>query len=147
PPRGWLLVSFEGQAFDVTVHGREIEVGAPWSLLSDADREAGWRLGGGQVAAYHAGSDLLATLMHQGEADTHEEPGNEVWVFDRSARRRIARVALEAPVTNLHVTATAEPLLVAARLEGPIDVFDLRTTTRLRTIAEPGLVPALLQGF
>ncbi|HEX7036402.1 MAG TPA: amine dehydrogenase large subunit [Pseudomonadales bacterium] len=146
-PEGWLLVSFEGYAFDVKVRGREIEVDAPWSLLSDADRVAGWRLGGGQVAAYHAGSDLLTTLMHQGEVDTHEEPGTEVWVFDRSDRRRIARIPLDGPVTNLHITAGAEPLLVAAHLEGPIDVFDLRTTTRLRTIAEPGLVPALLQGF
>lgn len=146
-PGGWLLVSFEGQAFDVAVRGEQIEVGAPWSLLSDADREAGWRLGGGQIAAYHPGSDLLTTLMHRGEVDSHEEPGTEIWVFDRSDRRRIARITLDAPVTNLHLTAGADPLLVASRLEGPIDVYDLRTTARLRTIAEPGLIPALLQGF
>jgi methylamine dehydrogenase heavy chain len=146
-PEGWLLVSNEGRVFDVAVRGDAITVSEPWSLLDEADREGKWRIGGGQVMAYHAGLDLIITLMHVGEADTHEEPGTEIWIIHRSGQRRMARITLEAPITTLHVTPNDEPLLVAARQAGPIDIFDVRTTVKLRTIAEPGVTAALLQGF
>jgi methylamine dehydrogenase heavy chain len=146
-PGGWLLVTYEGQVFEVAVAGADISVSSPWSLLTERDREEHWRVGGNQVLAYHAGLDLMLTLMHVGDHDTHEEPGTEVWVFDRAAKRRIARIPMEGPVVSVHVTPTTEPLLVAARLRGPIDVFDVVTGVRRQSIAEPGLTGFLLQGF
>ncbi len=144
-PEGWLLMSFEGRVFDVAVDGDDIAVSEPWPLLDDAD--AGWRIGGGQVVAYHEPFDLMFTLMHQGGPDTHEDPGTEVWVVDRGERRRIGRIALDGPVHTIHVTEGAQPLLVAARLDGPIDIYDVRTLRKARSIAEPGVDTFLLQGF
>lgn len=146
-PEGWMLVSYEGQVYDVSVDGDTVSVSKPWSLLTDADREDDWRIGGGQLLAYHAGLDLMTALMHQGEADTHEEPGTEVWLIDRGAHRRVARIELDGPTTSLYVTPGDAPLLVAARFQGPIDIFDVTTARKLRSIEEPGMSAYLLQGF
>ncbi|MEQ8485491.1 MAG: amine dehydrogenase large subunit [Pseudomonadales bacterium] len=146
-PQGWLLASYEGNVFEVTVRGNDIVVGEPWSLLDDADREAGWRIGGAQLMAHHAGLDLMVVLAHVGEIDTHEEPGTEAWVIDRQAQRRIARITLPGPTMGVHITPTADPLLVAAERGGPLHVYDLRSTRLLRSIAEPGVDALTLQGF
>ena len=58
-PAGWQLVSFEANVFEVTVHDKRISVSKPWSLLADADREEGWRVGGGQIISVHHDLDLL----------------------------------------------------------------------------------------
>jgi methylamine dehydrogenase heavy chain len=146
-PQGWLLASYEGNVFEVTVRGNDIVVGEPWSLLDDADRDAGWRIGGAQLMAHHAGLDLMVVLAHVGEVDTHEEPGTEAWVIDRQAQRRIARITLEGPTTALHVTPTAQPLLVAAQQSGTLDVYDLRSTRLVRSIQGPGVNAMTLQGY
>lgn len=146
-PEGWLLASFGGNVFEVTVRGNDIVIGEPWSILDDADREAGWRPGGAQLMAHHAGLDLLVALMHVGGTDTHEEPGTEAWVIDRQAQRRIARIALPGPTMGLHITPSTEPLLVAAERGGPLHVYDLRTTRLLRSIPEPGVDTMIMQGF
>ena len=51
-----------------------------WSR--DADKAESWRIGGNQHLAVHRASGRLYALMHRGGADTHKDPGEEVWIFD-----------------------------------------------------------------
>jgi uncharacterized membrane protein YphA (DoxX/SURF4 family) len=71
-----------------------------WSLVDDADRTGKWRVGGGQHLAVHAPSGRLYALMHQGEKDTHKNPGTEVWVYDLAGRRRVQRITLMNPLLS-----------------------------------------------
>ena len=96
----WLFVSFEGQVRSVDVSGPELRFAEPWSLVDDADRRASWRVGGGQHLAVHAASARLYALMHQGEQDTHKNPGTEVWVYDLAAKRRVQRIAVTNPLLS-----------------------------------------------
>jgi len=99
--KGWQMVSFEGLVFDVETIEDEIRIRKPWSLLTEADRAEKWRVGGGQIIGVHHALDLLYVLMHQGGVDTHEDPGTEVWVFNRSSRQRIARMPLTKPSRSI----------------------------------------------
>jgi methylamine dehydrogenase heavy chain len=96
----WLFVSFEGQIHPVDVSGPQIAYGEKWSLVDDADRTGNWRVGGGQHLAVHAASGRLYALMHQGEKDTHKNPGTEVWVYDIAGRRRVQRITLMNPLLS-----------------------------------------------
>ncbi len=98
----WFFASFDGKLYSVDVSGPQLRFGAPWSLLSDADREQSWRIGGMQHLAVHARSGRLYTLMHRGGSDTHKEPGEEVWIYDLAARRRMARIALVNPGVTIY---------------------------------------------
>ena len=98
----WLFPSFAGQLYAVDVSGPEVRPAAPWSLLSDADREQSWRIGGMQHLAVHAPTGRLYTLMHRGGPDTHKEAGEEVWVYDLGARRRVERIVLRNPGLTIY---------------------------------------------
>ncbi len=91
----WIFASFEGYAVPIDVSGDEPKPGERWSLLDDADRADSWRIGGSQHLAGHAGLGRLYSLVHQGGADSHKEPGTELWVYDLARRERVQRIDLE----------------------------------------------------
>ena len=144
-PAGWQFLSFEGLAVEASVDGGQIVVGESWSVLGEDDE--GWRPGGSQPIAYHAGHDLLVVLMHEGKEDTQDQDGTEAWVFHREAERRIGRIKFEEGMTAgslLVVEAdrradkpAEEPLLLAA-IAGGVRVFGLRTGKRERIIESTG---------
>ncbi len=135
---GWLLVSFEGKVFQVSADGG-IKVSEPWSILTPEDAEEGWRIGGDEPFAYNAQTGLLFTLMHQGEKDTHEEPGTEIWAFDVAHHSRGYRIALAEPSGAINVSRDADPLLYVILGEpSTVNVHQARTGHLLRTISEVG---------
>jgi methylamine dehydrogenase heavy chain len=143
---GWLHLSFEGQVFETSSKDGKIALSEPWSILNEEDKTDTWKPGGGQILAYHKNLDLMFTLMHQGGKDTHEDAGNEVWVLDRKAQRRISRIKLPADASNIFISQTEDPLLVVNDPEFNLHVFDVRTTKLVRTINEVS-GDGLLQGF
>lgn len=112
----WLFVSFAGRIHSVDASGAVPVFGEPWSIVSDAERAESWRPGGNQPLAAHGGSGRLYVLMHRGGPDTHKEAGEEVWIFDVAARRRVARVAL----VNPGITIYGFPLRPGAGWPAPI---------------------------
>ncbi|MEM8766954.1 MAG: amine dehydrogenase large subunit [Pseudomonadota bacterium] len=146
-PDGWLLVSFEGQVFEVTV-GDEIEISEPWSLLTEGDAAEGWRVGGDQPFAYNAETGMLFTLMHQGGPDTHEDPGTEVWAFNVSTQRRGYRLPLEEPSGTIEASTDADPLLyVMGGFPAGVHVYRAVTGRWLHTIPETGMSASHIQAF
>ena len=144
---GWLLTSYLGQVFELTVDDDNIEVSAPWSLLTDEDRAGSWRPGGGQFIAYHAGQDLMFVLMNADGEFSHDNAGTEVWVFNRATQRRIGRLPLQHRGTNLFVSQDRAPLLTVTGVDSQLHVFDVATLKLVRSISEVGTAPGLLQGF
>ena len=142
----WLYVSFDGFAHPVHIVDGKPEFGAPWSLLSDAEREQSWRIGGAQHLAAHQQRGLLYSLVHQGGDDTHKDPGTEVWVYDIDAKVRVQRIELANLATSIQVSQDDEPLLLTAFIAVPaLDVYDASTGEHLRTVGELGETIGLIQ--
>jgi len=144
---GWLLTSYLGKVFHVTVDGSEISITEPWSMLSEEDFNAGWRPGGGQFIAYHSEQDLMFVLMNPGGEFAHDSSGTEIWVFDRAAQRRVHRAPIDYHGSNLFVSRGDNPLLTVTGDDGLLHVLDVATMTEVRSIAEAGIVPGHLQAF
>ncbi len=141
----WLFVSYGGTVYSVDITPRGLEAGPRWSLLSDAERRQNWRPGGLQQLAVHAKPDLLYSIMHQGGAETHKDPGKEVWVYDLDRRRRVQRIALRSPAGSIQVTRDDRPLLFAAFIGSTtLEVYDARTGRYLRSVEDVGTTPTLL---
>jgi len=132
---GWFLVTHAGTIFEVSTSGANIIVGDGWDLSQEG--EAGWRPGGGEFLSAHRELGLLYVAMHEGEEDTHHEPGMEIWVMDIETRRRVHRLELEVPVRSLMVTQEDESKLIIADDEGDTHVYDALTMAYERTIAAP----------
>ncbi len=148
-PDGWLLISFEGLVFEVTVDGNDIDVSTPWSLLSEEDVAESWRVGGNEPFAYNAETGQIFTLMHQGGPDSHEEAGMEVWAFDLATQRRGYRLQLDGPSLSIAVSQDRNPLLYVGTLEEPmsVQVHEAGSGRLLQVIPEVGSAASHIQAF
>lgn len=141
----WLFVSFRGVVHPVEA-AAELRFGKTWTLASDAERAAGWRPGGLQPYAAHAGTKRLFALMHKGGDGSHKDPGEVAWVFDVSQRAKVQTLELGRAQSSIAVSADAAPLLYGTLVGEPaLHVYDARSGAHLRAIALAGAYPAFLQ--
>ena len=78
---------------------------------------------------------------------SHDSPGTELWIYDRSQARKVAAVKLEASGSHLYVTPNAEPLVAVSGADQQVHIYDVATTKRVRSIAQIGASPGYIQGF
>jgi len=170
----WQFASFEGLLYSIDFGADAPAAAEPWSLFSDAERTAGWRIGGIQHLALHEKSGRLYSVVHLGEAGSHKSAGPEVWVYDLAQHTRVQRIelgnltaaflrpqlgveagglgdwllkrALPSPgADTLAVTRDDAPLLLAGeRRSGAVGVYDARTGEHLRDLEETGIGGGLL---
>jgi methylamine dehydrogenase heavy chain len=140
----WLFATFAGNVVRLAPGAAGLQA-ASWPLLGEADRKASWRPGGIQHLALHAATRRLYSLMHVGGADTHKDPGTEVWVYDVAGKKRTQRIVLQEMATSIAVTADAKPLLFAIFIGAQkVDVYDASSGKFLRSIGEIGFTPTTL---
>ena len=143
-PGGMLFLSFLGQVHEVDLPAGQPAFHAPWSLVTAAER-GHWRLGGTQVGALHAASHRLYVPMHRGAEGSHKDGGSEIWVFDTTSHKRVARWKVAplklAPVTGIQVSQDAQPLLYASMSDGGVAVLDALGGRLLRVARNMGQTP------
>ena len=141
----WLFVSFGGTMYPITITPDGLKRAATWSLLAPAERAQGWRPGGVQQLAVHAGLNRLYSIMHRGPIETHKDPGKDVWVYDLANHTRIQRIAMKSTAGSIQVTRDAKPLLFSVFNESStLEVYDATTGNHLRSIDNIGTTPTLL---
>ncbi len=142
----WLFPSLNGNLFPLQTAGGLIKPDRPWTLMSDAERAAGWRMSGFHGVAVHASRNELFLLLHQGALDSYKDSGTEVWVYDIGKQARLRRIPLAHPAVAIGVSQDQDAILVALDMPGQqLDVYTAADGTHLRTIAEAGITPALVQ--
>ena len=141
----WLFVSFGGTMYPITITPDGLRRAATWSLLAPAERAQGWRPGGVQQLAVHAGLNRLYSIMHRGPIETHKDPGKDVWVYDLASHTRIQRIAMKSTAGSIQVTRDAKPLLFSVFNESStLEVYNATTGSHLRSIDNIGTTPTLL---
>ena len=140
----WMFFTYNSQVIVIDGAGDKPSVAEQWSLVGT--NPDGWRLGGVQPSAYHAGTGRLYVLMHQGGPYTRKDPGKEVWVFDVKTRLRVQRIELASAATSIAVSQDAEPLLYAAEFGVPaLSIYDAATGKKLRTVEQLGQTLSFIQ--
>ena len=142
----WIFVSFKGTVYPVDVSGERPKPGKPWSLFTEAEREASWRPGGIQHLAVHNATGKLYALVHQGGDGSHKDPGQDVWVYDLKTQRQLQKIKLDKLSTSIQVSKDQAPLLFSIFIANPVlDIYDALSGKLLRSVEEIGLTPVLLQ--
>jgi len=170
----WWFVSFEGMLHEIDFSGDAPAPKAAWSLFTESERAAKRRVGGAQHIAYHPGTRRLYSVVHEGGAGSHKDPGGEIWVYDVPAKQRVdvfeppnlmaaflgPQAGFEAtsmtgkvlnfllPNMGVHsvaVTRDDAPILFYRNADlGAVGVLDAKTGEHLRDISETGLSGTLL---
>lgn len=164
----WMFASFDGYLHEVDFGNGIPKLVGRWSLLSDSERDATWRVGGNQCLALHVGKRRLYALVHKGGPGSHKDAGSEVWVYDVETKKRIETIdvpsllpAFLRPVLGIEagsftdslmymllpnlgahsivVTQDDEPLMFVRHGEvGAIAVLDAVSGDHVRDIEESG---------
>jgi methylamine dehydrogenase heavy chain len=126
-PTGVVHVSFLGDVYAIDLSGAEPRFAPPWPTVTLKER-GHWRPGGQQVVAYHARSGRLYLPMHRGGEGSHKDGATEIWVFDASTHKRLARWPVNAAkyggVIAVLATQDERPLLFAATEKSALFVID-----------------------
>jgi methylamine dehydrogenase heavy chain len=141
----WYFVSHGGRVYEMRVGKTGIEGSEHWWLTTAAERTQGWRPGGVQQVAVHAGQKRLYVIMGQGGRDTRKDPGRAIWVYDLTTHRRIQKIHTAHPVGSIKLSDDDHPLLYGMSAErSGLDVYDPRTGLLLRSVADVGTTLTLL---
>jgi methylamine dehydrogenase heavy chain len=138
------LITYEGDVVPVSLAGEVAVAGAKWSLTSAAERAADWRPGGWQMSNFHSSRNHLIVLMHQGRRWTHKDSGTEVWGFDATTGKRIARIKLKEPSQSVAVSSDADPLMYVIGDSTRIYAYPAGTGKLLYRTEPLGFSPQLL---
>jgi len=148
PVRGgdtWYFISFAGKIHTVRSGAHGPEAGDSWWLSTKAERAQGWRPGGVQQLALHAGQKRLYAIMHQGPLETHKDPGKSIWVADVVTHKRVGRIATRRLSSAIQLSKDDHPLLFSTFIDSNIlDVYDPATGKLLHSVPSVGTSPTLL---
>lgn len=140
----WLFFSRDGKVFVVGDANGKPRVQRTWPLVQNV--AGAWRPGALQTAAYHKGTDLLYVLMHEGDVNSHKDPGTELWVYKASEGRLLRRMALGGQATSVAISQDAAPLLYTANLgQSALQIRDVATAKVLHTVDGLGASITVLQ--
>ncbi|PPA03122.1 amine dehydrogenase [Pseudomonas sp. MWU12-2312b] len=108
-----------------------------WSLVTDAEKKAGWAPGGWQLMAVAPKLNRLYVLMHDAhEPMKWEDPSTFIWAYDLKTQKKIATLEAPAPVWSMQATGDDKPLLLGADVEGGLQIFDLKTNQHTGSMAK-----------
>ncbi|MCX8101545.1 MAG: hypothetical protein N3D77_09955 [Geminicoccaceae bacterium] len=100
-----------------------------------------------QLAAYHAASNRLFVTMHKGGKWTHKQAGDEVWVFDVAAKKRVHRLPLDHHSPTIAVSQDEKPLLFALTETAILTSYDATSFEKKAERTGLGISPWLLYVF
>jgi methylamine dehydrogenase heavy chain len=131
--RYW-FVSFNGQLTELDLGGEVARQVHQRSLVTAADRKAGWRPGGYQNFAVDPEGRWLVVGMHpRGAEGSHKSPAAQLWVVDLSNGRRVARHAGKGTV-SLTFSRNGERLQALDGVTGAMHVWRWSGTGQLKPV-------------
>ena len=98
-------------------------LGESWSLLDKSGKDRGWRPGGYNLLAVNRANKRLYVGMHPNGAEgTHKTPAAEIWVYDLTTRKRVARIPGQGAL-SMSVSQDDKPRLFTID-GGNVNVYD-----------------------
>lgn len=119
----WYFVSIQNNVYAIEMDQENISLQQSWSLLTKDEREDQWLISGMHHTAIHQASQRLYVIMHQGEPETFEEPGTEVWVYDLKSQQKIQAIEMEDLTISIAVDQGPEPRLVTLDAYVPMNIL------------------------
>ena len=142
----WYFMSVLGKVYPVAITTDGPTFPDTWWYLDEQDKKANWRIGGMHPVALHNGRQHLYLVMHQGDFYTYENPGPEIWVYDLATQKKINRITTRQSSLSIAVSQDDNPLLYAITEDlSAMDIYDASTGEFLRSAAELGITPFLLE--
>lgn len=131
--RYW-FVSFNGELTELDLGGDVARKVQQRSLVSTAERKAGWRPGGYQNFAVDPQGRWLVVGMHpRGTEGSHKSPAAQLWIVDLASGKRVARHAGKGTV-SLTFSRNGERLHALDGITGALHVWQWTGAGKLKPL-------------
>ncbi len=139
--------TFTGNVLPIKLSGKVAEPQASWSLVSDEERSAGWRPGGGIPVIADATGELYVLMHPDGKDGTHKNGGGEVWVYNVKSKQRVRKIELKNWGISLAMTGgEGRQIMTVVNADLGVDVYDAKSGSYLNSIAASMSTPFLIEG-
>ena len=138
--------TFSGDFLPVDLSGEAAVPGERWPAVTEEERTAGWRPGGLQLVAADRLGRLYLLMHPQGREGSHKDGGNEVWVFDPKAQKRIARIPLATWGISIGLSNAQQPLLVVTTGDLQLETYDTESGELIKTLLVEAQTPFIVRG-
>ena len=128
------FATFRGNLHGIDLSGSEARDLGSFAIVPNPKAVAGWRPSGWQLIASDAAGKLYVLMNPNGREGSHKDPATEVWIIDPIKKAKIGTIALGSPGISVEITRQATPMMIVARADSSIDVYDLATGKRVRTL-------------
>lgn len=137
----------DGQVYPVDISGDKPEFGDTWDLATQKEREAGWKVGGWQPAAYQAQNNRLYVLMDKRAKWAQNTESRYVWVYDTTTGKKMREIHLADRARSLYVDS-GSPAYLYALSSGDQDmtIYNAETGAIKSYIDELGHEPMVATG-
>lgn len=133
--RYW-FVSFHGQLTELDLGGEVARVVRTQSLVSAAERKAGWRPGGYQNFAVDPQGKWVVVGMHpRGAEGSHKSPAAQLWVVNLDTGKRIATYPGQG-TASLTFSRNGERLQALDGMTGAMQVWQWNGQGRLKPLTK-----------
>lgn len=129
----WFL-TFKGNLRGVDLAGPVARDLGGFSVGSAGGGTPEWRPSGWQTITADAAGLLYVLMSPNGKEGSHKDGGSEVWVIDPVKKSRVQRIMLATPGVSIEVSRQAKPLLVVARADAVLDVYDAEGGQLVRSL-------------
>ena len=119
----WYFVSKQNNVYAIEMDKENISLKKSWSLLSEDERDDQWLISGMHHTAIHEASQQLYVIMHQGDPETFEEPGTEVWVYDLSTQQKTREIEMEDLTISIAVDQGPQARLLTLDAYVPMNIL------------------------
>jgi methylamine dehydrogenase heavy chain len=128
------FVTFRGNFRGIDLSGDAAKVLPPFSIAKQAGGNPEWRPGGWQVISADPAGLLYVLMNPAGREGSHKDGGTEIWVVDPKKKALTKRIPLKNHTLSVELTNDGKPLLVAARVDGLLDVYSAASGDFVRSI-------------
>jgi methylamine dehydrogenase heavy chain len=129
----------------IDMSGEKAVAAGKRSLVSKAERKLGWRPGGYQPLALHAGTGRLYVTMHpHGGEGSHKSPAEEIWAYDLATKKRVMRMPGHAS-TAIGTSSDGKTLYAIDAEKASLVIIDVRSKPRVKGVFAIGEFPSQIE--
>jgi|TARA_R110002012_G_scaffold98260_1_gene235852 methylamine dehydrogenase heavy chain len=136
--------SFHGDVHMVDLSGDIAQYQGKWNLLSDEEKQQGWRPGGLALIDSDEQGLFYVIMNPEGFEGSQTHGGTQVWVFDPKSQSRVNVIDVPSWAVSVAATRGKEPMLVVTNGEMNLDVFNPRTGELVQTVSGFGNITPLV---
>jgi methylamine dehydrogenase heavy chain len=135
------FVTFMGNFKAIDLSGDVARVIGGFSITKPEGGTPEWRPGGWQLIASDPAGLLYVLVNPWGRNGSHKDGGKTVWVVDPVKKALVRTIELSNHALSLEVTHEVKPSLVASRVDGNVDVYDIASGKLTRSIVGVAMAP------